>query len=100
MDEKMEPLASEMYKDLQKHDAFKMKVISWLVVALVVSVLGNIGQGLYHDWKWSQFDTIVVDSGDGSGNANYVQGDNSGGIYNGEGYSTPPQEGEIQGNPD
>lgn len=70
-----EPLASEMYKDLQKHDAFKMKVIKWLVVALVFSIVGNVGQSIYHDWKWSMFYTYVVDSGDGSGNANLVQGD-------------------------
>lgn len=77
------PLASEMYKDLQKHDAFKGKVIAWLVVALIISVLGNIAQSIYHDWQWAQFDTYYVDGGDG-GNANYVGGDNSGGIYNGE----------------
>ena len=41
-----EPLASEMYKDLQKHDAFKMKVIKWLVVALVFSIVGNVGQSI------------------------------------------------------
>lgn len=84
MDEKNNtPLASEMYKDLQKHDAVKMKVIGWLVIALLFSIAGNIAQSFYHDWKWSQFDTYYVDGGDG-GNANYVGGDNSGGIYNGE----------------
>lgn len=92
-----EPLASEMYKDLQKHDAFKMKVIKWLVIALVISILGNIGQGFYHDWKWSQFDTYVVDSGDGSGNANLVQGDNTGGIFNGENNGADSQGREVQG---
>ena len=90
-----EPLASEMYKDLQKHDKFKGKVILWLVIALMLSVLGNIGQSIYHDWKWSQYETIYVDSGDG-GNANYVGGENTGGIYNGEGYSTQTQEGSGQ----
>lgn len=92
-----EPLASEMYKDLQKHDAFKMKVIKWLVIALVISILGNIGQGFYHDWKWSQFDTYVVDSGDGSGNANLVQWDNTGGIFNGENNGADSQGREVQG---
>ena len=89
MDDKNMPLASEMYKDLQKHDQFKMRVIIGLLIALLISIVGNIAQGIYHDWKWSQFDTVVVDSGDG-GNANYVGGENTGGIYNGEGYG--PEE--------
>ena len=96
MDEKNMPLASEMYKDLQKHDKFKMKVIVGLLIALLISIAGNIGQSIYHDWKWSQFDTVVVDSGDG-GNANYVGGENTGSIYNGEGYSTEEEVGKIQG---
>lgn len=92
MDDKNMPLASEMYKDLQKHDQFKMRVIIGLLIALLISIAGNIAQGIYHDWKWSQFDTVVVDSGDG-GNANYVGGENTGGIYNGEGYSTEEEIG-------
>lgn len=100
MEDKNIPLASEMYKDLQKHDQFKMKVIVWLLIALLISIAGNIGQGIYHDWKWSQFDTVVVDSGDG-GNANYVGGENTGGIYNnGESGSEEAQEGQVQGNAD
>ena len=95
-----EPLASEMYKDLQKHDAFKMKVIKWLVVALVFSIVGNVGQSIYHDWKWSMFDTFVVDSGDGSGNANLVQGDVGGDILNGENNGKDQEGREVQGNPD
>lgn len=92
MEEKDLPLASEMYADLKKHDKFKEKVIFWLVVALIISVIGNIGQAVWHEYLWSQFDTVVVDSGEG-GNANYVQGDNTGGIYNGEGYSTQEKTG-------
>ena len=95
-----EPLASEMYKDLQKHDAFKMKVIKWLVVALVFSIVGNVGQSIYHDWKWAMFDTYVVDSGDGSGNANLVQGDVGGDILNGENNGKDQEGREVQGNPD
>lgn len=87
VEENREPLASEMYKDLQKHDKFKGKVIAWLIGALIFSIVGNIAQSLYHDWKWSMYETVTVDSGDG-GYANYVGGENAGGIYNGEGYST------------
>lgn len=92
-----EPLASEMYKDLQKHDAFKMKVIRWLVIVLAISIFGNIGQSVYHDWKWSQFDRYVVNSGEGNGNANLVQGDVGGDILNGENRSTPETGREVQG---
>ena len=41
--------------------------------------------------QWSQFDTYVVDSGEG-GNANLVQGDNTGGIYNGTDSGASAQE--------
>ena len=53
---------------------------------------------LYHIYQWSQFDTYVVDSGDG-GNANLVQGDNTGGIFNGTDSSESPEkgQGEIEG---
>ena len=95
--ENREPLASEMYKDLQKHDAFKMKVIIGLLVALMLYVAGNIGQSIYHDWKWSMFDTVVVDSGGGGGNANLIQGDVGGDILNGTSDSASPEEGEVSG---
>ena len=52
---------------------------------------------LYHIHQWSQFETIVVDSGEGDGNANYVQGDNTGGIFNGQGYRETEEEGQAQG---
>lgn len=91
MDEKdniqLAPLASEMYEDLKKANQFKEKVIGWLILIIVLLAILLAGTHFYHIYEWSQFDTVVVDSGDG-GNANYVQGDNAGGIYNGEGYST------------
>lgn len=83
----VQPLASEMYEDLKKANAFKEKLIWFLVAALLIT-------NLYHIYQWSQFDTVVVDSGDGEGNANYVQGDNTGGIFNGEGSSASTPEGE------
>ncbi len=81
----VEPLASEMYADLKRHTFF-------LKILVAVLLAGLIGTNLWHIYQWSQFDTIVVDSGDGEGNANYVQGDNSGGIYNGEGSGQAPEE--------
>lgn len=85
------PLASEMYEDLKQANKFKEKVIVWLLGVIVLLVIALAGTNIYHIYEWSQFDTVVVDSGEG-GNANYVQGDNTGGIYNGEGSSQTPED--------
>ena len=92
------PLASEMYEDLKKHVSFLHKLIIGLlaVIGLLVSALA--GTNLYHIHQWSQFDTIVVDSGEGSGNANLVQGDVGGDILNGTNRGENPENGQIQGN--
>ena len=98
MDQGKTPLASEMYEELKKATKFREKLIYILLVVIAVLVVALAGTNIYHIYQWSQFDTIVVDSGDGSGNANYVQGDNTGGIYNGEGGSTSPEIG-FEGDP-
>lgn len=77
-----EPLASEIYGDLKKELKFK----NWIIVALLLAL---IGLNLYHNWLWAQFDTITVDAG--GGYSNLVQGDNAGGIYNGEDRSAPAE---------
>ena len=97
MDEKT-PLASEMYEDLKKATKFREKLIYILLGVIAVLVVALAGTNIYHIYQWSQFDTVVVDSGEGAGNANYVQGDNTGGIYNGEGGSASPEVG-LEGNP-
>lgn len=66
------------------------------VIAILIALLA--ATNVYHIYQWSQFETVVVDSGEGSGNANYVQGDNTGGIYNGEGNSQAQEERENEGN--
>ena len=95
MGENLEPLASEMYEDLKKANQFKERVIAWLIGVIVLLIVALAGTNVYHIWQWSQFDTIVVDSD--QGHANYVQGDNTGGIYNGESSGTPQEEGRLQG---
>ena len=92
------PLASEMYEDLKKATKFREKLIYILLGVIAVLVVALAVTNIYHIYQWSRFDTIVVDSGEGSGNANYVQGDNTGGIYNGEGGSTSPESG-FEGDP-
>ena len=98
MSEEKTPLASEMYEDLKKATKFREKLIYILLGVIAVLVVALAGTNIYHIYQWSQFDTIVVDSGEGSGNANYVQGDNTGGIYNGEGGSASPKIG-LEGDP-
>jgi len=97
MEEKeLAPLASEMYQDLKETNQFLRKILiaSFIVIGILVGALA--GTNVYHIYQWSQFDTYVVDSGEG-GNANLVQGDNTGGIFNGTDRSESAQEGEIQG---
>ena len=97
MDEKT-PLASEMYEELKKATKFREKLIYILLGVIAVLVVALAGTNIYHIYQWSQFETVVVDSGEGAGNANYVQGDNTGGIYNGEGSSTSPEIGDVERN--
>lgn len=47
-------------------------LIQWIIIGFLIAL--NAVQGIYHDYKWSQFDTISVDGGDG-GNAGYVGND-------------------------
>lgn len=92
-------LASEMYHDQKQTNKFLRIMIVCMFVLLALTIGGLIGTHIYHIHQWSLFDTVVVDSGEGSGNANYVQGDNTGGIYNGESSSASPEIGDIQGDP-
>lgn len=89
-----EPLAAEMYADLKRSTAFRERLIYVLLGIIAVLVIALAATNIYHIYQWSQFDTVVVDSAEGP--ANYVQGDNSGGIYNGEGYGTQEAD-RIQG---
>lgn len=92
------PLASEMYSDLKENNLFLRRLVI-ACIGVIVLLIGVItAQHFYHIHKWSEFDTYVVDSGDG-GNANLVQGDNTGGIFNGTDSSASPQEGqgEVKG---
>lgn len=97
-----ETLATEMYRELKKANKFKEKIIIALCVIIGILIACMCFQGWYHIHKWAEFDTVVVDTGEGGGNANYVQGDNQGGIFNGEGYSqeTESGQGEKQGDAD
>ena len=96
--EEKTPLASEMYEDLKKATKFREKLIYILLGVIAVLVVALAVTNIYHIYQWSQFDTIVVDSGDGSGNANLVQGDVGGDILNGTDSGQSTQDGKLQGN--
>lgn len=84
-----------MYEDLKKATKFREKLIYILLIVIGVLVISLAGTNIYHIYQWSQFETVVVDSTEGP--ANYVEGENTGGIFNGQGYSSPEEEREIQG---
>lgn len=88
MDEK-NTLASEVLEMLKG----QLKFYKILVVVLVFLLAAT---NVYHIWQWSQFDTVTVDSGDGY--ANYVAGENTGGIYNGADSSTETEGWQVEGN--
>lgn len=95
---KTEPLASEMYEDLKKATRFREKIIYILLIVVGVLVIALMATNIYHIHQWSQFDTIVVDSGEGNGNANLVQGDVGGDILNGENRGEDTQDGTVERN--
>lgn len=95
---KTEPLASEMYEDLKKATRFREKIIYILLIVIGVLVIALAATNIYHIHQWSQFDTIVVDSGEGNGNANLVQGDVGGDILNGENRGEDTQDGTVERN--
>ena len=103
MAEKTVPLAAEIYQDLKKANQFKERLICCLLIVIGALVFALAATNIYHIYQWSQFETVVVDSGDGYGNANYVYGENSGGIYNGADSSSSEEDykqEKIQGNAD
>ena len=77
MNEKNEILAGDVLSLLKS----QLKVMKALVLVLILLLAAT---NIYHVWQWSQFDTAAVENGDNGGYANYVAGDNTGGVYNGE----------------
>ena len=88
-----EPFASEMYRDLKKQSDRKDIVIKWLCIIIALLALATGAMGIYHIYMWSKFDTVYVGS-TGEGHANYINGDNTGGVYNGIRDSEAPEEGK------
>lgn len=62
----------------------------WILIVILIILLA--GTNIYHIYQWSQFETVVVDSGDG-GNAGYVGNDGDVNNY-GEGSGSQEKESE------
>lgn len=73
----------DLIEERRTDKVFYRRLIVFLIAAMLI-------QGLYHTYKWSEFDTVVVDSGEG-GNANYIGND---GDINNYGESGSTQETE------
>lgn len=72
----------DLIEERRTDKKFYRRIIIFLICVI-------LAQGLYHIYKWSEFDTVVVDSENG-GNANYIG--NDGDITNGESGSTQEKE--------
>lgn len=81
-------LASEVFEMLKEQLKFFKILVAFLVLLLAAT-------NIYHIRQWSRFDTVTVDSGDGY--ANYVQGDNTGGVFNGTDQGADTQGRQIEG---
>lgn len=81
-------LASEVFEMLKEQLKFFKILVAFLVLLLAAT-------NIYHIRQWSQFDSVTVDSGDGY--ANYVQGDNTGGVFNGTDQGADTQGRQIEG---
>ena len=81
-------LASEVFEMLKEQLKFFKILVAFLVLLLAAT-------NIYHIRQWSQFNTVTVDSGDGY--ANYVQGDNTGGVFNGTDQGADTQGRQIEG---
>lgn len=93
------PLASEMYTDLKDSNRFLRNLLVGSFVIILALVVALAGTNIYHIYQWAQFETVVVDTGEG-GNAIFSEGDNAGGIYNGENIGSPEESQERQGETD
>ena len=81
-------LASEVFEMLKEQLKFFKILVAFLVLLLAAT-------NIYHIRQWSRFDTVTVDSGDGY--ANYVQGDNTGGVFNCTDQGADTQGRQIEG---
>lgn len=78
------PFATELLSDKEKNEKRLWKAVFIEFGVIICLIIAIIGICIYHDYKWSLTESVVVDTGLGDGNATFVGGDNTGGVYNGK----------------
>ena len=76
----------DLIEERRTDKKFYRRIIIFLICVI-------LAQGLYHTYKWSEFDTIVLDGGDG-GNANYIGNDGDINNYGESGSTQETQSGK------
>lgn len=93
-------IALELLKELKEQNVKSDKHNFRLFIIIIILVVFVTGLSVYHEFLWSRYDTVVVDSQDG-GYANYIG--NDGDISYGEDSSTQKEtnkQKQTQGNAD
>ena len=87
--EQPDGLAMELLRELKEQNKIAEKHNLRLFIIIIVLIVFLVGLSAYHEYQWSQFETISVDTKAG-GNASYIGG--NGDVNNGEDSSTQTQE--------
>lgn len=87
--EQPDGLALELLRELKEQNKIAEKHNLRLFIIIIVLIVFLVGLSAYHEYQWSQYDKVVVDSKDG-GNANYIGRD--GDVHNGESSSDETKE--------
>lgn len=83
--EKPQGLAMELLHELKEQNNKFDRHNKRLITIIIILIMIVTGISVYHEYLWSSYDAVVVDSKDG-GNANYIGRD--GDVHNGESSST------------
>lgn len=87
--EQPDSLSMELLRELKEQNKIADRHNFRLLIIVVVLIASIVGISVYHEWLWSKFDTVVVDTKSG-GNASYIGG--NGDVNNGESSSTETKE--------
>lgn len=72
--DKPDGIALELLKELKEQNKVADKHNKRLFIIIIILVVFITGLAGYHEYLWSKYDTVVVDSQDG-GYANYIGND-------------------------
>jgi cell division protein FtsL len=85
--EKPQGLAMELLHELKEQNNKFDRHNKRLIAIIIILIMIVTGISIYHEYQWSKFDTVVVDSKDG-GNASFIGHD---GDVNNNGKSSSTQ---------